>query len=76
MEDVFLRKNDVKELLEMNRGLNLLRDDCFYVLQCHLWQALEFCFLLFLFFFVVLNVEVERKRLRAFEVELVVMNLN
>jgi len=29
-----------------------------------------------LFFFVVLNVEVERKRLRAFEVESVVMNLN
>lgn len=30
VEDVFLCEYDVKELLEMKRGLNLLRNDCFY----------------------------------------------
>jgi hypothetical protein len=71
VEDVFLRENDVKELLEMERGLNLLRNDCSYVLQM---SSMAGNFVV-LFFFVVLNVEVERKRLRAFEVESVVMNL-
>lgn len=47
MEDVFLRENDVKELLEMERGLNLLRNDCLYVLQMSS-MAGNFVFFVFL----------------------------